>query len=192
MLTLPFAASATNPFPTPAPNSLSDPSRDPLERVRRTANSISTRVRHALTPEGFRPMRVLVVDDQPDAADTLAAVVELLDCPVRVCYTGLAALQVVEAFDPQVCLLDLKMPGMDGFELASRLQERADGRPLLLVATTALADAESKVRTALAGFHYHLTKPVDVSTLIDTLTLLGETLAPPGDSHSQSDPRDSQ
>ena len=128
-------------------------------------------------------MRVLVVDDHPDAADSLAAVLELLDCPVQACYSGLSALAVAEAFDPQVCLLDLVMPQMDGLELASRLKARAGGRPLLLVATTALGDAESKARTALAGFHYHLTKPVDVSTLIDALTQSGKVLAPPGNTH---------
>src|SRR5215831_15784863 len=171
MLTLPLVAGATNPLPPPPPDPGSNPSLGALGRVRQTAHSISDRVRHALTPEGFRPMRVLVVDDHPDAADSLAAVLELLDCPVQACYSGLSALAVAEAFNPQVCLLDLVMPQMDGLELAARLKARAGGRPLLLVATTALGDAESKARTALAGFHYHLTKPVDVSTLIDALTL---------------------
>ncbi len=127
-------------------------------------------------------MRVLVVDDHPDAADALAAVLELLGCPIRTCYNGRTALVVAAEFDPQVCLIDLMMPGMDGLELATRLKTQAAGRPLLMVATTALADAETQARTALAGFHYHLSKPVGVTTLIDTLTRLGEILSRPLDS----------
>jgi two-component system, OmpR family, response regulator len=124
-------------------------------------------------------MRVLVVDDHPDAADALAAVLELLGCPVRTCYNGRTALMVAAEFDPQVCLLDLMMPGMDGLELAARLKSQAAGRPLLLVATTALGDAEAQALTALAGFHYHLTKPVDVCVLIEALTQLGKIIARP-------------
>jgi CheY-like chemotaxis protein len=131
----------------------------------------------ALTPEGFTQLRELVVDDHPDSADALAAVLELLGCPVRACYSGSTALEVAETFTPQVCLLDLRMPGIDGLELASRLTDQAADQPPLMVATTAWGDAESKSRTTQAGFHYHLVKPIDVSTLIETLTRLGEVLS---------------
>ncbi len=185
MLAIPFVAGATEPDPSTSPEPEPEPHTGSrlfaLSRVKQAANSIADRVRQALTPEGFRPMRVLVVDDHPDAAEALAAVLDLLGCPVRACYSGLAALAMAEAFEPQVCLLDLKMPGMDGLELASRLRAWSAGRPLLLVATTALGDAEMKARTARAGFHYHLTKPVDASTLIDALSKLGEIIARPGD-----------
>lgn len=143
-------------------------------RVRRAASSISERVRRALAPNGFSPVRVLVVDDHPDAADALAAVVELLDCPVRACHNGFEALEVAEAFDPQVCLIDLIMPGMDGLELAAQLKVRAGHRPLLLVATTALGDASNRARTALSGFHVHLTKPVDAPDLIEAIARFGD------------------
>jgi CheY-like chemotaxis protein len=126
---------------------------------------------------------VLVVDDHPDAADALAAVLELLDCPVRACHDGPGALAVAAEFQPQVCLLDLMMPGMDGLELAARLRERAGGRPLLLVATTALGDLEARTQTALAGFHDHLTKPVDAAALIALLTRLGDILGCPPAPH---------
>ena len=145
----------TPPDPTPGANLFS------VSRVKQAANSIADHVREALTTDGFVPVRVMVVDDHPDAADALAAVLELLGCPVRTCYSGASALAVAETFNPQVCLLDLMMPEMDGLELAARLKDRSAGRPLLLVATTAFGDAETQARTALAGFHYHLTKPVD-------------------------------
>jgi two-component system, OmpR family, response regulator len=175
----------------PNPPSFPDPPRPPdesaMSRVRRTARAISDRVRRALTPPGAEvaPLRVLVVDDHPDAADALAVILELLGCPVRACHDGRSALVTATEFDPQVCLLDLVMPGMDGLELAVRLKERAGNRPLMLVATTALGDAEARDRTAAAGFHAHLTKPVDAPTLVEALTQFSQLLAdqqqPPGE-----------
>ncbi len=156
-----------------------DPNPSTYLHVLQTARSIAGRVRQAMLPDGveFQPLRVLVVDDHPDAADALAAVLELLDCPVRACHDGPSALAVAAEFRPQVCLLDLVMPKMDGLELAARLREQAGGRPLLLVAATALGDVESRTQTALAGFHYHLTKPIDTSTLINALVQLGQIVA---------------
>ncbi len=171
-----WVAAATGTVAFPAADTVPDAHVFALSRVRRAANSISDRVREALTPDGFERMRVMVVDDHPDAAESLAAVLDLLGCPVRACYSGLSALVVAEAFEPQVCLLDLMMPGMDGLELAARLKTQAAGRPLLLVATTALGDAEVQALTALAGFHYHLTKPVDVCVLIEALNQLGKII----------------
>jgi two-component system, OmpR family, response regulator len=167
-------------IPTPYRN----PAKSVLLRVRQTANSIADRVRHAMLPADieFTPLRVLVVDDHPDAADTLAAVLEMLDCPARTCYDGMTALAVAADFQPQVCLLDLMMPKMDGLELASRLREQADGRPLMLVATTAFGDIEIRTQTATAGFHYHLLKPIDTMTLIETLAHLGKILKRPDES----------
>jgi CheY-like chemotaxis protein len=131
-----------------------------------------------LLPAGieFQPLRVLVVDDHPDAAESLAAVVELLNCPVRSCHNGPTALAVAAEFRPQVCLLDLAMPEMDGLELAVRLREQAGAQPLLLVATTARGDIEARTQTALLGFHEHLLKPIDSARLIETLARLGEVL----------------
>jgi CheY-like chemotaxis protein len=145
-----------------------------IARVQDVARSIGARVKRALTP--VAPLRVLVVDDNPDAADTLAAILGLLGYEARVCYDGASALAAVGEFRPDVCLLDLMMPLMDGLELAARLKARAGPRPLLLVATTALGSLEDRTRTALAGFHYHLTKPVDTSALLDALTRFGEVI----------------
>lgn len=145
-----------------------------LHRIRATARSIEDRVRRALTPPGSKvaTLRFLVVDDHPDAADALTAVLELLGCPVRTCYDGFAALEIADEFDPQVCLLDLRMPQMDGLELAARLKNRLSGPPLLLIATTALADEATRSRTSLSGFHAHMIKPIDVSKLVEEVTRL--------------------
>ncbi|MCI0704431.1 MAG: response regulator [Planctomycetia bacterium] len=189
MLTM-FSAGTTESPPVSPPLPPPNPNLDRFARIRQTAASISDRVRDAMTPQGFRPVRVLVVDDHPDAAEALAAVLDMLGCPVRACQDARSALEVARHFDPQICLLDLMMPGMSGLELASRLKVQAGGRPLFLVATTALGDIEAKTRTALAGFHYHLTKPVDVPTLIDVLTKLSAIFEPPAGPSETDTPAD--
>lgn len=162
---------------THEPDPLLEPGLGRFAHVQQTADSIQDRVRRVLTPTGFAPLRVLVVDDHPDAAETLGVVLELLGCPVRVCHDGWSALAAAQEFQPQVCLIDLMMPGMDGLELASRLKVWAGRRPLLVVAVTALSDEDIKARTAIAGFHEHFTKPVNIETLIATLTRLGQVIA---------------
>jgi CheY-like chemotaxis protein len=156
---------------------------NPYARMRQTARSINDRVRSALTPPGsvIPTLRILVVDDHPDAADSLTAVMELLGCQVRTTYDAPSAIRVSDEFCPQVCLIDLKMPGMDGFELAHHLRNQAGVAKRLLIATTALADEESRDRSRGAGFHSHLVKPVDVPSLVDAITQLWDAgQGPPG------------
>jgi CheY-like chemotaxis protein len=117
----------------------------------------------------FPTLRVLCVDDNQDSADSMAMLLDMLGCEVEVSYNGPAALALSDEFRPDVCLLDISMPGMDGCELARRLRQRAGGRPLLLVAMTALGSESDRGRTAAAGFDHHLTKPVEIDALIDAL-----------------------
>jgi len=158
-----------------------------LSRAKDVAGGITDRIQQLLGPAATvceldtadRPLRVLCVDDYPDAADTLAVVLELLGCDARACYDGPAALAVVQAFRPDVCLLDLMMPGMDGIQLASRLRDGAGRRPLILAATTALGAVEERTLTAVTGFHFHMVKPIGkeaIRTMIDDVrTLLQRT-----------------
>jgi two-component system OmpR family response regulator len=120
-------------------------------------------------PHPARPLSVLVVDDNRDAADSTAAVLDLYGYTVRVCYDGTAALVAVVEFDPDVCLLDVMMPGMDGLELAARLLGSAPAVPPLLIALTGCASAAEQERTTAAGFHLHLVKPVDPAVLVGAL-----------------------
>ena len=115
------------------------------------------------------PLRVLCVDDNQDSADSMAMLLDMLGCEVEVSYGGAAALALAEEFRPDVCLLDLTMPGMDGLELARRLRQRAAGRRMLLVAMTALGSPDDRSRTAAAGFDHHLTKPVEIDALTAAL-----------------------
>ena len=124
-------------------------------------------------------LRILVVDDLVDSADTLAEVLKCYGHIVQVCYSGASALAIVPQFRPHVCLLDLAMPGMNGLELANQLKAQARTGPLVLIATTAFGDLETRTNTALMGFHYHFTKPVDLTALVEAITKLGKQLRTP-------------
>jgi CheY-like chemotaxis protein len=119
------------------------------------------------------PLRVLVVDDNRDVADSTADLLRVVGFEAVACYDGTAALDAVAGFRPDVCLVDLNMPGMDGDELGRRLRDRAGGRPLVLVAVTAMGDVGSRQRTDNAGFCLHLVKPVDPHDLLRVVDELG-------------------
>jgi signal transduction histidine kinase/ActR/RegA family two-component response regulator len=115
-------------------------------------------------PNPGRSLRVLVVDDCVDAAESLAVLLNLWGHEVHVAHDGTAALEVAAACRPEVVLLDLGLPGMDGYEVARRLRARPGPCPLL-VALTGYARAGDRRRTREAGFHEHLAKPVDLEAL---------------------------
>ena len=117
-----------------------------------------------LHPSPFTP-RILVVDDNVDAAESLAMVLRVEGYEVRTCYDGPAALQAAAAFQPQVVLLDIGLPRMDGFEVARRLREQPALAKSLLVAVTGYGQDEDRRRTAAAGFDAHLVKPADLTAL---------------------------
>jgi len=109
--------------------------------------------------------RILVVDDHHDSGESLATLLRLLGHEVRVVYDGPAALETARTFKPQVGLLDIGMPGMDGVELARRLRADLKQEDLLLVALTGYGRDEDRQRSSDAGFNAHLVKPVDVAEL---------------------------
>ena len=115
--------------------------------------------------EAWPSRRVLVVDDNRDAAESLAILLELLGVNAQVVNSGREALDAVVQQRPAVILLDLGMPGMDGYEVARRIRASPENQDLMLVALTGWGQEEDRRRTQLAGFDHHLTKPVDVPTL---------------------------
>jgi two-component system OmpR family response regulator len=119
-------------------------------------------------------VKVLVADDNKDAADTVAALLEAYGSQVCTCYDGQSALIEAGRFRPDVCLLDLNMPGMDGDQLAVRIRESFPDLPARLVAITALGSEEARKRTSRAGFDLHLVKPVDPSQLLAIISHLGK------------------
>jgi CheY-like chemotaxis protein len=104
---------------------------------------------------------VLVVDDNVGAADSIALLLKMRGHEVRVTYDGPTALLIAQAFHPQVVLLDLGMPGMDGYEVARRLREQPGLQPAMLVALTGWGQDEDKRRSKEAGFDHHLVKPTE-------------------------------
>ncbi|HVF60508.1 MAG TPA: GAF domain-containing protein [Thermoanaerobaculia bacterium] len=115
------------------------------------------------------PDRVLVVDDNVDAADGLAELLRTVGFEVRVAYDGPRALAVSQEFRPDVALLDIGLPLMDGYELARELREQAAGRPLRLIAVTGYGQESDRARSRAAGFDSHQVKPIGMETLIDAM-----------------------
>jgi PAS domain S-box-containing protein len=120
-----------------------------------------------------RARRVLVVDDNVDAASMLAALVRQLGHEVEIVHDGSAALQAAEGYRPEVILLDIGMPGMNGFEVARRLRELARIPAVRIVAVTGWGKAEDRERSLEAGFDMHLIKPVELSEIQRALLVNG-------------------
>jgi signal transduction histidine kinase len=126
--------------------------------------------KRARTPRGeqagqCRPRRVLVVDDNRDAADSLAMLLRLLGHEVGTAHDGMAALDAARAFVPEVVLLDIGLPNMDGYEVARRLRQEPALSGALLVALTGYGQEQDRRRSLEAGFDIHLVKPVDPDEL---------------------------
>ena len=113
-------------------------------------------------------MRVLVADDNRDAADSLQRILSLYGHDVEVAYDGAAALAKAEEFRPRAAVLDIGMPGANGFEVARTLRRR-HGASTTLIALTGWGQEADRRRAMEAGFDYHLTKPVDPGVLNDLL-----------------------
>ena len=129
-------------------------------------------------PPPVRSMRVLCVDDNVEAADSLGEMLALAGHEVVVRHDGAAAIEVVNAgFRPDVCVLDITMPGIDGCQLAAALRATRDENDLLLVAVTALGDYRSLERMADSGFDLQFTKPVSPHDLYSALNYRASQLA---------------
>ena len=110
-------------------------------------------------------LRILVVDDNIDAAESLAALLELRGHSTRVALDGKQGYQTAVAFRPQLAFIDIGMPGMNGHEVARAIRATAGLDDMLLVALTGWGTREDVAQSAQAGFALHLTKPVDVAAL---------------------------
>jgi len=120
-----------------------------------------------------RPMEIMVVDDNVDAATMLAMVMEALGHHVTVEHGAKAALENARSNPPQVFLLDIGLPEIDGIELARRLRSRTETSRSVLIAVTGYGQDEDRKRTAEVGFDHHLVKPVDIRRLESILAQVG-------------------
>lgn len=113
--------------------------------------------------------RVLIVDDNVDVADTTALFLGHVGCDVRAVYGGEEAVREAERFRPEIVLMDIGMPGVDGYEACRRIRGAPWGAGMLLVAASGWGQSEDRRRSARAGFDVHLVKPVDPDVLVQLL-----------------------
>lgn len=113
----------------------------------------------------LRPQRILVVDDNADAADTLSMMLNLYGHETATAYTAQDALAQADSFRPETILLDIGLPGTDGYELAKRFRAMPAGASIRLVAVTGYGQPEDRARVLGAGFDAHLVKPMTPENL---------------------------
>jgi CheY-like chemotaxis protein len=138
-------------------------------------------------PFASRGLRVLVVEDNLDAAESLAALVRLWGHDVRVVHDGLAAIEAAQEQRPEVVLLDIGLPGLDGYQVARKLREEVHLDGTMLVAMTGYGQPEDRRRSREAGIHHHFVKPVEPFVLRTLLANLGAP-APPAPPSQPSQP----
>lgn len=146
-----------------------------------TASEVPTRVKagareddgqNSAGKETVFKRRVLIVDDNRDSADSLSMLLKLSGHQVKTGYDGEQALQVAEAMRPEVMLLDIGMPKLNGYEVCRRIREEAWGKDVFLIALTGWGQDEDRRRTDEAGFNEHMVKPVDPAQLVKLLAAL--------------------
>lgn len=125
-------------------------------------------------PTSLPQRRVLVVDDNEDSAASMGMLLNFLGTDVQVAHDGPTALAIIESYRPDVVLLDIGMPGMDGFEVARQVRQRVDFNNIMLIALTGWGQTEDRNRTRAAGFDHHLVKPANITALQSLLTVKGE------------------
>jgi signal transduction histidine kinase/CheY-like chemotaxis protein len=127
------------------------------------------------SPKTARPVqaasrRILVVDDLAASAETLKVLLELEGYVVSIAHDGASALAVAQAFVPDVVVLDIGLPGMDGFEVARQLRSRPESKDAVLIALTGYGEAESRLKSQRAGFDHHVVKPADIDFLLSIVS----------------------
>jgi PAS domain S-box-containing protein len=124
---------------------------------------------HAVATESGSQLRVLVVDDNVDAAESIAMLLSLEGYEVRSVHAAQEALDAAQSFQPHLVLLDIGLPGMDGYEVARRLRAQQRVGSMRVVAITGYGQESDRERTRAAGFDEHLVKPVDPAALHEVL-----------------------
>jgi CheY-like chemotaxis protein len=115
-----------------------------------------------------RPLRVLIADDNRDSAESLGMLLEMSGHVVYLAHDGLDALAAAAEKLPDIALLDIGMPGMDGYEVATNIRRETWGSNMTLIAITGWGQEDNKRLARTAGFDHHLTKPMD-SAVLDSI-----------------------
>jgi CheY-like chemotaxis protein len=117
--------------------------------------------------------RILVVDDNRDSAESLATLLRLLGNEVRTAHDGRQGLEAAAAYHPDLVLLDIGLPGLNGYEVARRLRTEPNPHRAVLVALTGYGGEEDRRRSLAAGFDHHMVKPIDFDALRALLASIG-------------------
>jgi PAS domain S-box-containing protein len=149
--------------------------RLPLAEAPSDRTEPRTTAEPACTESPISGRRVLVVDDNVDGAESLTILLQLRGHETRTAHTGPQALDAALSFRPDVVLLDIGLPGMNGYEVAKRLRQESSLSGAVLIAVTGWGSDENKHRSSEAGFDFHLTKPVEVKEIESILTLRGRS-----------------
>jgi CheY-like chemotaxis protein len=134
----------------------------PADAAQRPAPAVPA----TLQSDGERRLRVLIADDSTDIADTIALLLEDLGHETRVAYDGEQALAMAAEWSPDVALLDLGMPKLNGYELCRRIRQLPGGPGMTLIAQTGWGQEEQRRRTTEAGFDHHVVKPADIDDVV--------------------------
>ena len=119
-----------------------------------------------------RPLRILVVDDNPDSAELLASLFTAVGHEVVMAHDGPGALTALRGFTPDVAVLDIGLPVMDGYELATRIRERLGSAAPAFVGMTGYGQPQDLARSRAAGFKLHFVKPADPEAVLDAVEQL--------------------
>lgn len=114
-------------------------------------------------------IQVLVVDDNRDAADAMVMAAQVLGHEATACYDGAAALSLLDTFHPDLMILDLSMPGMDGYTLARAIRGRDEFADVPIIALSGFGADSDRERSLSAGFDMHLLKPMEIDTLEEVI-----------------------
>jgi CheY-like chemotaxis protein len=133
-----------------------------------TTEQSPTAPTNAVEPPARR-LRILVVDDNADSAESLAMVLNLAGHEARTAHSGVAALKLARDFQPEAVLLDIGLPTMDGYEVARQIRASYGARPVTVIAMTGYGSEEDRRKSREAGFDIHLVKPLDLASLSRTL-----------------------
>lgn len=123
----------------------------------------------ASSPTDAATRRVLLVDDNADAVESMEILLQAFGYEVSTAIHPDLALAQIETFAPAAAVIDIGLPGMDGYQLATEIRRRLAGRPMRLIAFTGYGGADDIARARVAGFDAHLVKPVEIDRLLDVL-----------------------
>jgi CheY-like chemotaxis protein len=113
--------------------------------------------------------RILLVDDNKDSAASLAMLLRLKGNDIRTAHDGVEALEVADTFHPEIVLLDIGLPKLNGYDVARRIRQQPWGQDVLLIALTGWGNDEDRRLSQEAGFNFHILKPVDLAALEELL-----------------------